>query len=378
MQKFKLVGHSSRLIVFMISPLLLLPSSQASELPTGFVETLITDQLNDPTRIHFAPDGRLFVLEQSGNIRLIKDGVLSPTPFLTLNVDSRGEHGVLGLAFDPDYEKNRYFYVYYTSTQPEFHNRISRFEARGDEVVLDSEKIIIELEPTKNSMFHSAGDLHFHTDGKLYVGVGDNANRKNAQNLGNPFGKILRFNLDGSIPEDNPLFSTATGIGKAIWAYGFRNPFSFHFQPETGRLYANDVGAESWEEINEIVPGGNYGWPLAEGKSDNPKLINPIYTYSHGPNTSDTQGCAISGGTFYPSHLNESASQFPEKYRGHYFFIDYCNGWLRTLNPDDHSVSGFGKGLAPNPLGIEAGPDGKLYYVSRWNKALYSIAYVAK
>ncbi len=361
-------------VAFLIS-LIGVTDTTGAELPSGFIETQITDRLIDPTRIRFSPDGRIFVLEQSGTIRVIKNGVLSERPFLSLKVDYRGEHGLLGLAFDPEFEKNGYVYIYHSTLNPMIHNRISRFDTKGDEAIPESEKILIDFDPTLKSIFHSAGDLHFHSDGTLYVGVGDNANHKNAQLLTNPFGKILRFNRDGSIPQDNPLYNQTTGLEKAIWAYGFRNPFSFHFQDETDRMYINDVGADSWEEINEGQAGGNYGWAVAEGPSSDPRFIAPIYTYSHGPITSEEQGCAITGGTFYPLNPRSPATAFPKVQRGLYFFIDYCNAWLRTLNPKDHTVASFGKSLAPNPVSLEIGPDGKLYYLSRWTHALYSIEY---
>lgn len=345
----------------------------AAELPPGFRETLLTDQLKDPTRIRFAPDGRLFILEQGGTVRILKKGVLLSNPALQLEVDSRGEHGLLGIEFDPNFESNHWVYIYYSALAPEVHNRISRFEVREDEILKDSETILIDLPPTGSSIFHSAGDIRIHRDGKMYIGVGDNANRRNAQNLTNPFGKILRFNRDGTIPEDNPFYSSTTGIGRAIWAYGFRNPFSFQFQQGTDRLFINDVGAETWEEINEGQIGGNYGWPLSEGPSERQDLIPPIYAYHHGPLGSEDEGCAITGGTFYP-HLESGQSQaFPNQFQGQYFFFDYCNAWIKTLNPLDHTVATFGKGLAPNPVGLIASNDGSLYYLSRWNHGLYSI-----
>ena len=346
---------------------------RAAELPPGFSEVKITDNLVDPTSMQFAPDGRLFVLEQGGQVRILKNGVLLPEPFLTLPVDTRAEHGLLGLVFDPQFKSNSYVYVYYTALTPEIHNRISRFVADGDRALEKSEKIIFELDNTGKSAFHSAGAMHFSSDGKLFVGVGDNANRKNAQLLTNPFGKILRINSDGSIPEDNPFYGVATGTGRAIWALGLRNPFSFHFQSGTGRMFINDVGADSWEEINEGLSGQNYGWSLFEGESNDPKFKAPFYTYAHGPATSDTLGCAITGGTFYDT-VNPV---YPKQYSGQYFFIDYCSGWMRQLNPETHSVQGFAKQLASNPVSLEVGPDGNLYYLSRWLHGLYTIRYQA-
>jgi len=353
--------------------------AHGAELPEGFFETQVTTELEDPTSLKFSPDGRLFVLQQTGQIRVLKNGALLSQPFLKLDVDGRGEHGLLGLEFDPEFDSNSYVYVYYTALTPAIHNRVSRFTAQGDQALEGSEKIILELDDVGLSIFHSAGALHFSPDNasadkKLFIGVGDNANRKNAQLKSNPFGKILRINADGSIPQDNPFYNTTTGIGRAIWAYGFRNPFSFHFQRGTDRMYINDVGAESWEDIKEGFIGKNYGWPLAEGYSNNPDLVSPIYSYPHGPTTSETEGCAISGGAFYDS----DNLAFPKRFQGQYFFMDYCSGWLRVLNPQDHTVSPFGKGLASNPVSLEVGPDGKFYFLSRWLHGLFAIEYNPK
>ena len=115
---------------------------------------------------------------------------------------------------------------------------------------------------------HNGGAIHFGPDGKLYAAVGENANGSNAQTLSNLLGKMLRLNADGSIPSDNPFFNVATGNNRMIWALGLRNPFTFDFQPGTGRMFINDVGEVSWEEINDGIPGSNYGWPSAEGNEE--------------------------------------------------------------------------------------------------------------
>ena len=115
--------------------------------------------------------------------------------------------------------------------------------------------------------------------------VGENATPSNSQTLANLLGKILRLNKDGSIPRDNPFFNTATGKNRAIWALGLRNPFTFAFQPGTGRMFVNDVGASTWEEINEGAPGANYGWPIWEGPSNDPDFVSPVFAYQHSGGT---------------------------------------------------------------------------------------------
>ncbi|MGZ8848632.1 MAG: PQQ-dependent sugar dehydrogenase, partial [Pyrinomonadaceae bacterium] len=183
-----------------------------------------------------APDGRLFVCLQGGSLRVIKNGALLPTPFLSLTVNSSGERGLLGIAFDPSFATNNYLYLYYTVASAPIHNRVSRFTADGDVVVAGSEVPILDLE-TLSASNHNGGAIHFGPDGKLYVAVGENAVPSNAQTLNNRLGKMLRINPDGSIPSDNPFFNTAPGDNRSIWALGLRNPFTFAFQPGTGRVF---------------------------------------------------------------------------------------------------------------------------------------------
>ena len=161
--------------------------------------------------MEFAPDGRLFVREQGGRLRVIKNGALLPTPFVTLTVNSSGERGLLGVTFDPDFATNNFVYVYYTATTPTVHNRISRFTANGDVAVAGSEVVILDLNPLSSATNHNGGAIHFGEDGKLYAAVGDNANGANAQTLANLLGKILRINADGSIPTDNPVLRAGDG-----------------------------------------------------------------------------------------------------------------------------------------------------------------------
>jgi glucose/arabinose dehydrogenase len=129
---------------------------------------------------------------------------------------------------------------------------------------------------------HNGGAMNYGPDGKLYIAVGENANGANAQSFANLLGKMLRINADGSIPADNPFYLTATGNNRAIWALGLRNPFTFAFQPGTGRMFINDVGQNMWEEIDDGIAGSNYGWPAAEGPTGNSSYRSPIYWYGHG------------------------------------------------------------------------------------------------
>jgi glucose/arabinose dehydrogenase len=336
----------------------------AATVPAGFTETRVASGLTSPTAMQFAPDGRLFICEQGGRLRVVRDGVLLPTPFLTLPVSSSGERGLLGVAFDPAFATNRWVYVYYTATSPTIHNRVSRFTANGDTAVAGSEQVILELE-NLTATNHNGGAIAFGPDGKLYVAVGENAVPANAQSLNNRLGKMLRINRDGTIPADNPFYGTATGVNRAIWALGLRNPFTFAFHPEGTGMFINDVGQGTWEEVNAGQAGANYGWPETEGATTNPIFDSPRYTYNH------TGGvCAISGGAFY----SPATAQYPAGYLGDYFFADYCAGWIRKIEASGTGMVTFATGIT-SPVDLKVSNDGSLYYLARGTGAGAGVVY---
>jgi glucose/arabinose dehydrogenase len=338
---------------------------QAATPPSGFSDSSYVTGLSAPTAMAFAPDGRLFVAEQGGDLRVIENGTLLATPFVSITVDSTNERGLLGVAFDPNFATNQHVFVYYTSTAADRHNRVSRFTANGNVAVPGSEQIIVELD-AHGASNHNGGALHFGADGKLYIATGDNANGANAQSMTSRHGKILRINADGSIPTDNPFYGSATGANRAIWALGLRNPFTFTFQPGTGRMFINDVGQNTWEEINDGIAGSNYGWPTTEGETTNPAFRSPLYAYDHG------QGCAITGGAFY----NPAAAQFPSEFVGDYFFADYCGDWIRRYDPATDTVTNFLTG-ASGPVDIQVGPDGSLFYLNINDGSVRRVQYIA-
>jgi glucose/arabinose dehydrogenase len=350
---------------------------QAATVPSGFTDLAVASGLSNPTLMEFAPDGRLFVSEQGGNLRIIKNGTLLSTPFLHLGVSTTGERGLLGVAFDPNFANStadRWVYVYHTETSGP-HNQVSRFKVSAtnpDVADMSTRQNILDLPATLCTCgFHNGGSIHFGKDGKLYVSVGESTVGSRAQSTSTTMGKVLRINRDGSIPGDNPLMSvgSVTGGNKAIFAMGFRNPFTFAVQPGTGRMFVNDVGANSMEEIDDLKPldpaqassgfkpAGNYGWPSAEGTGGSSGFTRPIYAYDHG------HGCAITGGAFY----NPEVIRFPSSKVGHYFFGDYCNGAIKELSPSAPSgtngaptfASGVGK-----VTDIKISSDGALYYLN--------------
>lgn len=316
-----------------------------------------------------APDGRLFVAEQGGLLRVVKDGVLLPTPFATLTVDSSGERGLIGVALHPDFENNGWVYVYATHNEGGVsHNRILRFTTDGDVASAAGGQVLVDLPALSDATNHNGGALHFGPDGKLYLGVGENADRDRAQDTNDPFGKLLRFNDDGTVPTDNPFFAESTGLGRAVWAYGLRNPYTFAFQPDGDRLFINDVGEVSWEEINVGVAGANYGWPGSEGPDGGGDGITaPLLAYAHeeadppgsGPGGFLT-GSAISGGAFYPAE-----GPYPDGYRSQYYFSDFISGdvWRMDLG-NDNAVYAFAK-VNGSPVDLRVGIDGAVYVLKR-------------
>jgi glucose/arabinose dehydrogenase len=337
--------------------------------PQGFTrnEAWVTG-LASATALAQAPDGRLFVAQQGGALQVVKNGALLGAPFVQLsNVDSSGERGLIGVALHPNFASNGWVYVHYTTTEGGVHNRISRFVAGGD-VASGAETVLVDLPGLSAATNHNGGALHFGVDGKLYVGVGDNANTSKPQNLADPMGKLLRFNEDGSVPSDNPYFSTQTGLARAIWASGLRNPFTFAVQPGTGRIHINDVGQSTWEEVSLGAPGANYGWPQSEGPDNvGAGVTAPLFAYKHSATAPPGSGPggffvgqAIAGGAFYPS-----TGAFPAGYRGQYYFADYVARFVGRMDmANGNAVYAFAR-LTNTPVDMLAGSDGALYVLTR-------------
>ena len=328
------------------------------KLPPGFELSKVVGGLTAATALAVAPDGRVFLCEQTGALRVIKGGRLLPEPFLTLAVDSRWERGLIGVELDPSFATNGFVYVTYVAADPYPHHRISRFAARGDAAMPGSEVVLLRGDDQRKlggvvPAGHQGGALHFGRDGKLYIAIGEQTARQPAQRLDTFQGKLLRINPDGTIPGDNPFFAKAKGKYRAIWAIGLRNPFTFAVQPVTGRIFINDVGDNKWEEVDEGIAGANYGWPESEGATKDPRFRGPIHTYPV---------ASVAGGAFCPSG---ASSGFPAEYQGKYFFMDFVHGWIKVLDPDHPSrVETFATGLT-RPCDLAFAPGGGLYVLLR-------------
>jgi len=342
-------------------------------LPTGFTEQIWVqdpDLLNDLTAMDFAPDGRLFVLEKKGNVRIVKGRSVNPTPFLSIPVRADVERGLDGITLDPGFATNGYVYLYYTGQ--DLVNRLVRVTAdpAQPDLALPNSMIVLLEGISAETGLHNGGSLHFGLDGMLYVGTGDAGNSALAADLSSLNGKILRLNVaafPGSIiPADNPFVATP-GARPEIFASGFRNPFTAAVDPASGMLYVNDVGGSTAEEINEVAAGGFYGWPQAEGAAGKPGITDPVHTYAHrGQGELDS---AITGGVFY------DGDSFPAEYRGRYFFSDYARRFIRVLDPAPKQVTTFLDPQFKNTIDLDVGPDGALYGLGfQWRVTRYAYA----
>ncbi len=369
--------------------------------PPDFEEVTVVGGLHQPTNFAFAPDGRIFIAGQQGDVRIVKDGVLLSTPFVELPTNTFVQRGLFGLALDPNFAENGYVYLFFTfehdaadPTGPKT-SRLIRVTADGDvaapgsEIVLlgsvvgDSSRSFCEDFPPGSDCLpadgccHVGGGLRFASDGTLFVATGDGASTIElsfrSQNLDSLAGKMLRINPDGSAPADNPYFTGDPAANRSkVLAYGLREPFGFGLQPGTGLPFIGNVGGLFWEEIEGAFPGVNLGWPCYEGEGrhygaeqypicealflEGPDAgAPPLHTYP-------TAGHhAVIGGDF--------ALAYPEPYAGAYFFGDWAQSSISYLTVDGDNnlvdVQEFATG-AGGPVAMKTGPDGEIYYLA-WN-----------
>lgn len=326
------------------------------QLPPGFEVRTLATGLTGATAMEVLPDGRILVCEQTGTVRVIRDGKLLERPLLSLSVNHEWERGVIGVTIDPNFETTPYVYVCWTGKEPYPHHRVSRFEVVGDQALPETEKVLL-VGDDQGKMGgqvpagHQGGALHFGPDGKLYIAIGEQTAGTPSQHLDTFLGKMLRIDRDGNIPLDNPLRDQTEGKYQAIWAYGLRNPFTFAIRPSDGLMLINDVGGTQ-EEINVGQPGGNYGWPIIpHGVGNQAQFIDPIHWYPE---------ASISGGDF----LGDAAG-WPSEYAGRYFFADFKHGWIHSIDPQDgQQASEFASGLR-RPVDLRFDSNGRLLVLLR-------------
>lgn len=310
------------------------PDGEEPDGPVAVVLTEVAGGFDRPVAFASPPgDERLFVVEKTGRIRILQDGAPLPAPFLDLSsaVSSAGERGLLGLVFHPSYADNGLFFVNYTDLGGD--TRIVRYRVGAAPDVADAAATLVMSiqQPFSN---HNGGHLLFGPDGMLYIAVGDGGSagdpQGNGQNLATRLGSILRIDVDAgepfAVPPDNPFVGDASALPE-IWLRGVRNPWRLAFDRASGDLYVADVGQNRREEITVITPaeaGANLGWNIMEGslcfvdaECVPDGLTLPDVEYGH------DEGCSITGGLVYRGSIAEI--------RGHYFYSDYCNGWLRSF-----------------------------------------------
>lgn len=384
-RKMKTVWHmwvSLSLLTGLLLLLLVEKPASATILPQGFEDQLVAS-VPAPTALAFTPDDRMLLGSQPGTLQVYdQDGTPLATPALgiTGRTCSNSERGLLGVVADPGFTTNGYIYVYYTFNRSgTCVNRVSRFTLPESNMIdAASESVLVDNIPSPLGN-HNAGDLHFDNNGYLYISVGDGGTGGAlARELNSLNGKILRVKIDGSVPPDNPFASSGVpcketgqaGPGQQcqeIFAWGLRNPFRFAFKPTTNEFYINDVGQNTWEEIDVGQLGADYGWnlregPCATGSTTNcgpvPGMVNPIYAYPH------STGCeAITGGTFVPGGVWSG-------YEGAYLFSDFVCGKILGIFPDGvvrEFASGLGGGSA---VSLTFGPYDEtqaLYYTTYAN-----------
>ena len=357
------------------------PKNYDAQQPAPYRLAEVASGFSRPLDLTHAGDGsgRLFVVEQSGKIKIVQDGQVLPEPFLDVSGlispealgDGYTERGLLGLAFHPNYAENGLFFIDYTDHDG--HSVIARYRVSDDDPNRadpeSAEPILYVLQPYAN---HNGGQLAFGPDGYLYVSFGDGGSggdpEGNGQNLSTLLGALLRLDVDAAsgegyaVPEDNP-FVGREDARPEIWAWGLRNVWRFSFDRATGDLYMADVGQNKWEEIDfqpaESTGGENYGWNAYEGthpySGDAPAsdVVMPILEYGH-----ENGWCSVTGGYVYRGEA------LPDL-QGYYLYGDWCTGTIwaarRDANGDWQSVISLESGRQISAFGEDEA--GELYLV---------------
>jgi glucose/arabinose dehydrogenase len=330
---------------------------------------------------------RLFVVEQTGRIRVIRNDTLLSTPFLDLTsiISFSGEQGLLSMAFHPDYVRNGQFFVYYVDRN--YTIQVSRYTVSSNPEVADptsAQTVLSVIHPPNTN--HNGGLVTFGPDGYLYIGVGDGGTGGvNGQDSTTLLGKILRIDVTAAspyvVPAGNPFVGRPPAAPE-IWAYGFRNPWRFSFDRSSGDLYIADVGEDAYEEVDVQAStsggGQNYGWNVMEGAHCfNPPtgcntagLTLPTFEYSHG--VSDANGCAIMGGYVY------RGKRLPIL-EGRYFWADLCRGWVKSFRVENGAAVDLTDytpqfGLLSSPSSFGEDGLGELYITTQGDGSVYRIA----
>ncbi|MCZ3387819.1 MAG: PQQ-dependent sugar dehydrogenase [Actinomycetia bacterium] len=369
----------------------------ANSLAKGLTDKRVAT-VGSPTDLAFTPDGRALITTQTGQLRVLRRDGLVPSPALDLSgrICDDNERGLLGVAVDPDFGANQWIYLFWTFDKfsscrvapgPTPVNRVTRFRLGArDHVASGSARVIVDNIPSPTAN-HNAGDLAFGADGMLYITTGDGrceigapadcgATNDNSRRLDLPLGKVLRVTPIGDIPADNPYVNAVDarrctapggpdpGAGPCTETYasGFRNPFRMGIRPGTSTPWVNDVGQDTWEEINKVDAGSDYGWNVREGfcltgstvSCDPGTFSHPVFSYRH------SNGCgSITGGAFVPP------GTWNGRFARDYMFADFLCGSIWRLH------RGADGSYTAKPLAPAAGPVALTFGPSRQGRALY-------
>jgi glucose/arabinose dehydrogenase len=383
----------------------------ATVLPTGFRQTTVLHGLVFPTDFAFLPDGRIVVSEKNGLIRIGDQGRMLKRPLLDLRarVNTNSYRGIMTVEPDPDYPRRPYLYVVYVNAgnPPNTRNtttvRMSRFTVHGNAADPRSEKVLLgrisdvaacEQEPRRDCILswgdHDGADIAFAKDGTMFVSIGDGGLLKHyakvatyVQSLSTLGGKILHVTREGQGIPSNPFWDGDPNANRSkVWALGFRSPFRVSLTPDGRELLVGDVGYQTWEEIDRVRRGGNYGWPCYEGpmlvkgsaKTDVcSRLLSRRSTFSRPFVALRHPGSAsITGGAVY------TGTSYPDAYRDSYFYGDWAYSWIRTTS----LASGVPRSRqfakpAAGPVAFRAGPpNGDMYYLALNAGELRRLTYV--
>ena len=324
---------------------------KSDSLESSYEIKTVADNLYVPWSIVFTDPDRMLVTERNGKLRVIRNGILLEQPLKVFEeVSSDGEEGLMGLALDPDYRENKFLYISYAyGSSDKMSVKVVRFKDEGDK--LSDEKTIIDGLPAER--YHAGCRLRFGPDGRLYITTGDAGERKLAQDINTLYGKILRINPDGTIPADNPF------PDNPVWSYGHRNPQGIDWYPGTDILYSTEHGPSGFDgpgggdEVNIIVKGGNYGWPVVSHRESKEGMISPVLEF--------TPAIAPASGMFYRS---DSIPQFKNNY---FFGCLRGSGIMRVvMDKSDPTKILSNEMLAEVNFGrirdIAQGPDGAIYF----------------
>jgi glucose/arabinose dehydrogenase len=322
-------------------------------LPADYRIEHVLDGLEMPTQMAATPDGRIFIAQQLGTVRIVQGGALLGQPFISIDVytpDKVEEHGLTGIAIDPDFEANHYVYLYYTADNP---RRVAILRVREENNAARDVQEIWSWQG-ESPCCHVGGGMRFAPDGTLFVGVGDHVSAKEAQDPQTPFGSLIHLNKDGTYPDDNPF-------GGPVYAYGFRNPYDIAIDPASGRIFAGENGNWGQDAVVEVKKGANYGWPGQNLDVPADEIEPPLTFYN--------EIVGMAGMEFYSSDV---LSDLTGKL---YYCQFHVGGAIHEITfAGDGSVEQERIIATGCETDLTTGADGFLYFLNYSNGALYRIS----